>query len=191
MLTATKPSVKRFSLEDYHRLIAMGAFADWRVELIDGELVEMPPIGDAHAQSITLGLMALQQAFGPGCFVRPQLPIPLPPNSEPEPDLMVVRGKPRDFPKHPRSALLIVEVSDSTLYFDQTTKMSLYAKGAVADYWIVNIPDRQVEVYREPVPDASHRFGYRYASIITYKPGQSVAPLALPRKKIAVADLLP
>ncbi|HEV7300938.1 MAG TPA: Uma2 family endonuclease [Tepidisphaeraceae bacterium] len=191
MLTANLPSTKRFSLTEYHRLVGLGAFDGQRVELIDGELIEMPPIGDAHAMAISLGLAALQQAFGSGYLVRPQLPITLVPASEPEPDLLVVRGTPRDFPKHPRDALLIVEVSDSTLHYDQTRKMSLYAKGGIPEYWIINIPDGQLEVHRDPVADRARPFGRRYSTVLTFKPGQSIAPLALPRKKIAVADLLP
>jgi Uma2 family endonuclease len=191
MLTAPHPLTKRFSLAEYHRLVQLGAFDGQHVELIDGELIEMPPIGDTHAMAISLGLKALQQLFGPDYLIRPQLPLTLVPASEPEPDLLVVRGGPRDFPKHPREALLIVEVSDSTLLYDQTNKMSLYAKGGIADYWIVNIPDNQVEVYRDVVVDRTRRFGHRYATVQTFKPGQSIAPLALPRKKIAVADLLP
>jgi Uma2 family endonuclease len=138
--TGAHPPRKRFTLDEYHRFIKLGALADLRVELIDGELIEMPPIGDAHALAITLVDAALREAFGNGYLIRPQLPITLTPASEPEPDLLVVRGKPRDYATHPQTALLIVEVSDSTLRYDQTIKMSLYAKAGIADYWIVNIP---------------------------------------------------
>ncbi len=91
----------------------------------------------------------------------------------------------------PTSALLVVEVSETTLYYDRNQKASLYAASGIADYWIINVVQRQVEVYRDPVPDATQAFGYRYASRTILDPGEVVSPLALPGATVAVADLLP
>ena len=120
-----------------------------------------------------------------------QLPVALDDESEPEPDACVVRGDPRDYrDAHPTHPVLIVEVSESRLGFDRAFKGSLYARAGIADYWVVNIRERQLEVYREPVPDLAAQFGFRYARTSTHRAGDHVSPLAAP-VEIAVADLLP
>jgi Uma2 family endonuclease len=111
----------------------------------------------------------------------------------PDPDLAVIAGNIRTHdPGHnPTSALLIVEVSDTTLRFDRGRKGSLYARCSIADYWIVNLVDGRLDVYRNPVPDSTQRYGYRYADVTHLAPSDFVTPLALPRARVAVADLLP
>jgi Uma2 family endonuclease len=112
--------------------------------------------------------------------------------SEPEPDICVVPGDPRDYrDAHPERPVLIVEVSLSRLGFDRERKGSLYARAGIADYWIVNIPDRRVEVYREPVPDGAAPFGWRYGRAVTLGLAERVSPLAAPAAAITVGDLLP
>src|SRR5204862_46858 len=91
---------------------------------------------------------------------------------------------------NPTTALLVVEVADTTLSYDRNTKASLYAASGIADYWIVNIPGQQLEVFRDPVPDASARFGVRYSSRTILVAGDVVSPLALPAAQVPVADLL-
>lgn len=101
---------------------------------------------------------ALRKAFGEGTHVRIQLPLALDPSSEPEPDVTVVRGSPRDYrDAHPSAALLVVEVADTTLSHDRDQKGSLYARAGVADYWIVNLVDQVLEVYRDPGPSPQSR----------------------------------
>jgi len=185
------PKTKRFTRRQYYAMADAGVFADGRVELIDGEIVQMPSFKNPHVIATDKGREVLASAFGSGFWVRMQAPLHLKDHSEPEPDLAVVKGDRREFKDHPRSALLIVEVSDSTLLYDQVVKSSLYAREHIQDYWVVNMMDRHLEVYRNPVPDRSRRFGYRYSQIVTLQPGQSVAPLALPKSPIKVADLLP
>lgn len=185
------PAPKRFTRADYYRMIEAGVFDGQRLELIDGELVQMPGQKNAHAVAIGLAEQALREAFGKQHWVRVQLPLHLADHSEPEPDVAVVKGSPREFKDHPRSALLVVEVSEATLLFDQMTKGSLYARDIILDYWIINIADAQLEVYRSPVVDKARRFGHRYSEIMTLRAGDFVCPMAAPRKKIAVADLLP
>jgi Uma2 family endonuclease len=169
----------------------LGWFLEKRVELIDGEIIEMPVAKGPHVISLHLTTKVLETAFGAGYFVRSQSALNLGPDSEPEPDLAVVVGQPRDYPEHPTSALLVVEISDTTLSYDRNRKTSLYARSKLADYWIVNLVDRQLEVHRTPVADSSQPHGFRYASVTVLGPGDSVAPLAVPTARVAVADLLP
>src|SRR5205807_2759297 len=112
--------------------------------------------------------------------------------TEPEPDVSVVSGSSADYVQaHPTTAVLIVEVSDSTLRYDRGRKASLYARAGIADYWIVNLVDRRIEVYRDPVPDPTQHYGYRYSSQSVIVPPGTVTPLALPQAAIPAADLLP
>jgi len=133
----------------------------------------------------------LEAAFGRGHVVRTQVPLDLGPSSEPEPDVAAVPGKVRDYPEHPKTALLIVEVSDTTLWLDRNRKGPLYACAGLADYWIVNLVDRQVEVHRNPVADSAAPLGFRYADVTIYGPADFVSPLAAPSARLAVADVLP
>src|SRR5262249_3117373 len=130
-------------------------------------------------------------AFGVGFWIRTQAVLNLGPESEPEPDLSVVPGGPRDYPEHPKTALLVVEVSDTTLWLDRTRKRPLYASAGLADYWIVNLVDRQVEVHRNPIADSAAPLGFRYADVTIHGPGDFLSPLAAPSARVAVADLLP
>jgi Uma2 family endonuclease len=175
-----------------YRLLDLGFFQDQRVELIGGEILLMASQKNIHAVGIKLTEDALIVAFGPGYWVRVQASLDLSPLSVPDPDIAVVQGSPRQAgPSNPTSALLIVEVSETTLTFDRTRKASLYAASAIQDHWIVNLVQRQVEVHRKPVPDAGQPFGWRYADVTILDPGDSIAPLAAPQAKVAVDDLLP
>jgi Uma2 family endonuclease len=184
--------LRRFKRVEYERLAEVGLFCPGeKLELIDGLLLVREPHGTPHATAITLGLEALRAVFGAGWVARIQLPIALDEDSEPEPDLVIVRGEARDFSRaHPSSVALVVEVADSSLSFDRSDKASLYARAGVADYWIVNLIDRIVEVHRDPQP-APAAFGWRYGSVRFARPGDSVTPLALPSAALRVVDLLP
>jgi Uma2 family endonuclease len=120
------------------------------------------------------------------------MPIALDDESAPEPDLVVVRGTRADYREsHPARPSLAVEVADSSLDFDRQCKGSLYARAGIEDYWIVNLMDRVVEVYRDPLPDTSAPYGWRYRSVQALAPPAVIAPLAIPSAQVAVADLLP
>jgi Uma2 family endonuclease len=183
---------RRFSKREYYRMGELGFFRGQRVELIEGRILVMSPQNALHSTGVTRVLNALVPVFATGHVVRPQLPLDLGQTTEPEPDVAVVVGDVDDYTQaHPTSAVLIVEVSDSTLSYDRNRKGSLYARSGVQDYWIVNLVQRQVEVYRAPIPDASRRYGHRYSSRVDLLPGAGVTPLALPGVSIPVADLLP
>jgi Uma2 family endonuclease len=123
--------------------------------------------------------------------VRVQLPIALDPESEPEPDLAVVSGGPRDYTHHPSRPALVVEVADPSLALDREHKGSLYARARLPEYWIVNLVGRVLEVYREPGLDAGAQFGWAYRVLLTLRADEHVTPLAAPSARIPVADLLP
>ena len=124
--------------------------------------------------------------------MRAQTPIALDEESAPEPDLAVVPGARADYlESHPTRPALAVEVADSSLDFDRQSKGSLYARAGVQDYWIVNLIDRVLEVYRDPVLDASAPYGWRYGSVHILMPPAAIAPLAMPSTPILVAKLLP
>ena len=189
----TGARVRRWTKAEYYRLGELGFFDGQRVELIEGRLVVMSPQNRTHAGVVERLDCVIRELFGTGYRFRAQLPLDLGQATEPEPDFVVGLGVPLSATTagHPTSALLVIEVSESTLRYDQRDKASLYAKGGVQDYWIVNLVDIRVEIYRDPIPDAMQPFGFRYASRVVLVPPAQVAPLALPGRMIAVAELLP
>jgi Uma2 family endonuclease len=191
-LAVRNPRLVRWSLDQFIALCNTNVFRDRRVMLIDGEILEMPHANPPHATAHGLALEALQSIFRIGFHVRVETSLPLGRNSDPIPDLAVVTGSVRDYAQsHPTTAALIVEISDSSLEFDMGDKASLYASAAIADYWVVDLVNRQLVVMRDPVDDATRRFGFRYATVTTLTPGQSASPLAAPTASVAVADLMP
>jgi Uma2 family endonuclease len=178
---------------EYDRLIEVGFFdEDEPIELLGGLLVVREPQYSPHATAVRLAEEALRRVFGAGWDVRPGLPVALDDDSEPEPDVCVVAGNPRTYrDAHPARPVLIVEVALSSLGVDRRVKGSLYARAAIRDYWIVNLPERQVEVHRHPVADTGAAHGWRYADVEMAGAAATVSPLAAPAAVIAVADLLP
>ena len=155
-------------------------------------MIVKEPQQSPHATAIQLVQRALTIAFGSGWSVRAQMPVALDDESEPEPDVCVVPGDPRDYrDAHPAQPVLIVEVALSRLRFDREDKGSLYARAQIADYWIVNLPARRLEVYRQPMPDDAAVFGWRYGQALTLGAEARVSPLAARAAAINVADLLP
>ena len=183
---------RRWKYSEYFRLAELGFFDRQRVELVGGRIVKMAPQKDVHSSCVGLARDAAAVAFGPGYWPRVQCPLHLGTWSGPEPDIAVVPGGPRDYigTGHPTGALLIIEVSDTTLRYDRRVKGGLYAKYGIRDYWIVNLIDRQVEVNRDPIPDPAHIFRHRYATRTEFKSGDSIQLLAV-NAAIPVRDLLP
>ena len=183
---------RKFTRLEYDRLIEAEFFrADDRIELIGGHMVVKEPQYSPHAAAITRVQRVLSAAFGPAWLVRTQMALALDDESEPEPDVSVVPADPDDYEAgHPTSAALVVEVALSRLRFDRSLKSSLYARARIADYWIVNIPDHRLEVYREPMPDSAATFGWRYGLTVALGPEQRVTPVALPEVSVAVVELL-
>lgn len=184
---------KLWNRVEYGRLIQRGILnEDDPVELLDGRLFVKEPQHTPHATAIRLAAEALRTAFGPGWVISQQLPIVLDDRSEPEPDVCVAAGAPRDFrDAHPTRPVLIVEVAQSKLRIARGRKAAAYARAGIADYWIVNLVDRVLEVHRDPQRTRVDRPRWRYASVETLAPTATVTPLAAPTAPIAVIDLLP
>ena len=185
--------VKRWKRVEYERLIDAGVLdAGEPVELIDGLLLVAEPQSSSHFAAVRLAQLALARAFGAGWEVRAQGPIALEDSSEPEPDVAIVRGGPRDYvDAHPADPVLVVEVALTSLAFDSEQKSSLYARAGRPEYWIVNLVDRVLEVRRDPEPSPAAPYGWDYATLDVLGPTARVAPLAAPAAAIAIADLLP
>jgi Uma2 family endonuclease len=191
-MTQTPLTLRRWRRAEYERLVDLGVFQGEPIELIGGQLVVAEPQGAYHASAISAVDYALRALLPPGWMVRIQAPVSLDDESEPEPDLVVVPGLPADYRRsHPACPVLAVEVADSSLDFDRQHKGSLYARAGIQDYWIVNLVDCVLEVYRDPGPDPSAPHGWRYRSVAMLTPPAVVVPLAFTSSQIAVADLLP
>jgi Uma2 family endonuclease len=184
-VTGTRPQ-RNFSRLDYDKMIHAGILReDEHVELVGGAIVEMSPEGPHHAGTIDLAAEVLRRAFGAGFTVRVQHPLVIDPDGEPEPDLAVVEGPARaHLGSHPRSAVLVVEVAESSLAYDRRDKALLYARAGIGEYWIINLIDHVVEVHLEPT-------SLGYGRIASLGPGEVIAPRGAPGGRIEVAGLLP
>lgn len=175
----------RWTREQYEQMVEAGVFGeDDRVELINGAIVTMSPQGSRHATVVGLVSDALQKFYETGGVIRVQMPLALGAISEPEPDVAVVAGERRDFlGAHPDTATLVVEVSETSVTLDRTQKKELYAQHGIEEYWIVDLDDEALEVYRDPA-------GAKYETKRTFHRGESVRP---PQSTgpVPVADLLP
>ncbi len=186
--------LRRFTLDEYHQLIESGFFQPHeRIELINGYLVMMSPLNPPHAAATTRLMGLFYEQLGRFCITRVQQPVILQgPKSEPEPDIVLAKSR-ADFyaQEHPgvENILLLVEVSDSTLRYDRTTKKRDYAAEGIADYWIINLEDEQIEVYRDPLLSVAGKADYETKLI--FARGQTLAPLKFPECVIAVDEVMP
>lgn len=187
-------ALRRWTREEYDRMVEAGILTTRdKVQLIEGEIVEMSPQTPPHvATTHQLLNGVLGRLFPDAPHIRHQAPLAISHDSEPEPDIAVVPGAPRDYVRaHPTTALLLVEVSLSSLTYDRTTKARIYARARIPDYWIVNLRDRCVEVHRDPVARSGRDPKAHYASVTSHTSGETITPLAAPDATIVVADLLP
>ena len=186
-MMAVQLTRRRFTVDEYHWMARVGILGeDDRVELIDGEIVEMPPIGPEHALTVAECNERFVQSFADLAQVWVQNPIRLDQHDEPEPDLALVRrrqGTYRLALPTPGDVFLVVEVAHTSLAADRRVKIPLYARAGIPEAWLIDIQHGLIHVYREPGPD-----GYRLTS--TLRHGDRLAPLAFPDREIAVADLL-
>jgi Uma2 family endonuclease len=201
-LNGTQPQIKpaetelprplRWTLDEYYRLAEAGFFANRRVMLIEGEVYVMCPQNDPHAQGIIFSRDAVEAAFGKQFTYRTQMPMEFGLSTDPEPDVAILAGPPRSQPrKHPSTALLVIEVADTSLWYDTGDKASLYAAGGITDYWVVDINNGQLIVFRDPRPDAAAKFQHSYFQRTILARGESIPPLTAPNNPVAVNDLLP
>ena len=167
---------------EYDQLVLLGAFQDERIELLDGLLVAMSPIGPPHDSTVQKLNRLLVLALEGRAAVRCQSSFAANELSEPEPDFVV--APPGDYDvDHPSEAYLIIEVAESSLAKDRGRKLRLYASCSVPEYWIVNLRERCIEVYTVPTPTA-------YSRVANYEPGQAIPLVAFPEVSFAVSDVL-
>jgi Uma2 family endonuclease len=178
----------RFTLEQYERMVETGVLSeDDRVELIEGEIVSMPPPSPEHSYAVQRLAQLLIRALGDDAFVRTQDPLRLPPASAPEPDLAVARPPHRQYAhRHPEGPdlLLVIEVAFSSQAYDRGRKIPLYARQLIPEVWVVDVPAETIEVYRDPTPD-----GYQHLEVI--ERGGNISPASFPDVRIPIDDFLP
>lgn len=185
-----EPGPFRWTRDQYYRMAEEGWFEGQRVQLIQGEVVDMPPMLYPHVHTVIRVRKALERIFGPDHWVFEEKPLKIGELSEPEPDVAVCEHPMDSYTDHPTTALLVVEVSDSSLRLDRR-KAGLYASAGVPEYWIVDLNGRRMEVYRQPMADESVEFGWRYGQMRTLEESDTLDLLARPEAHIAVRDILP
>jgi len=181
----------RWTRKQYAKLADQGFFRGKRVELIGGEILEMSPMNRPHATCVVFLTRIMCRLFDPEDHVRVQMQFDLGPVHQPEPDIAVIEGNPRTLKAHPRTALLIVEVSETSLGYDLGQKLHLYAKAGIPEYWVVNLVDYHLVVHHRPEPDPKYPGKFHYAEVTIIPADGFVSPLARPEARIAAADLLP
>jgi len=182
---------KRWTVEEYERLLSTGVFDGARFELIDGEIIEMTPMGEPHAAGLSNTAEAVTVPLHGRLKIRNQCPINAGNYGRPEPDIAVVSFDALLPNQPPARAELIIEVSDSTLAYDQGDKASLYASLGMPDYWILNLQENVLEVRRAPIERPQSRFGWDYSITQIIPRGGQVSPLAAPDVILQINDLLP
>ena len=184
---AVQPTRRRFTVDEYYWMARVGILGeDDRVELRDGEIVEMPPIGPEHASTVDDVSCNFVRSFSDLARVRVKNPIRLDRFNEPEPDVaLVTRRKDGYRAAHPtpEDVFLVVEVSDTTLAEDLRRKVPLYATYRVPEVWVIDVNQQAIRVYRDPVDDS-------FRLVQALRRGESLAPLAFPDRQLSVDDLL-
>jgi Uma2 family endonuclease len=181
-------NLKSWTVQDYHRMSEMGLFdPNERTELIGGQITLMVAKGTPHVITLQLLASELLGQLGTTALIRTQDPIHLDDSSEPEPDLVIVRGEILDYvDRHPQPAdiHLLVEVADSTLSYDCQVKDKTYAKAGISEYWVIDLKNRQFHIFHDPQPTG-------YASHLILAESQTVSPLEFPVMMISIGSILP
>lgn len=185
------PRPLKWTTEQFHALGDLGCFEGRRAWLIDGVIIEEGPMNPPHRIALELTDGVMRTVFGAGWRVCVQMPFDVRRATDPQPDIAVVPGSPRGATVHPTTAALVIEVSDSSLATDTTTKAELYATAGVPDYWVLDVDGRRLLVFRDPVPLPAGLGATAYRTHLTFGPADSVAPLAAPTSPVRVTDLLP
>jgi Uma2 family endonuclease len=180
--------------DECQRMLECGIFGpEERLELLRGKIYRKVQQTPAHATGILLTAQALEETFPTNHIICQQYPVALAEHSEPEPDVVVLPGRIEEYPffPPPERVKLLVEVADTTLYFDQEFKAALYAEAGIAEYWILNLNERQLEVLRQPAADQTARYDYAYQSRQILSETDTISPLAASSAPILVSDMLP
>ena len=194
--TATAPpqpappvrETRKFTVAEYYRMAEVGILRhDERVELIEGEIILMPPIGPRHAGDVIRSIRLFSRLDDARFVLQIQNPLHLAEQSEPEPDVMLLRPRSDDYTaSHPTPAdvLLVIEVADSSLDYDRAVKVHIYGRAGVPETLVLNLPEDCIEGFDQPGPEG-------YARHTIYRRGDQIRPVSLPDLELAVADLLP
>ncbi|HVW27182.1 MAG TPA: Uma2 family endonuclease [Polyangiaceae bacterium] len=182
METSVSENVRLLRRVEYDKLVDLGVFEDERIELLEGELVYMSPIGARHCSAVQKLTELLVLALHGRAVIRPQLPLAASDFSEPEPDLLVAPLDEYDT-AHPCGAHLVIEVAESSLAKDRGIKRRIYAENGVPEYWIVNVVARTIEVYSQPSNGA-------YAHMVEYTRGDSITLAEFPDVRVRVLDIM-
>ncbi len=171
------PKRRRFDVWEYHAMGKAGILKEGeRVELIDGDILTMAPIGSEHVSSVNVSTLALIRKIGDNAFVSIQAPVRLDDNTEPEPDIALLKWR-DDFYRLrlpiSEDALLLIEAADTSLAYDRGEKLAMYACHDIPEVWISNLRDRVIEAHSEPV-------GGVYTQSRVYRPGETISPACLP-----------
>jgi Uma2 family endonuclease len=176
-----------FTVDEYHKMAEVGLLTeDDRVELIDGEIIEMAPIGELHFGHVNRFTHVFNRAFRDRAVLHIQNPVRLGLRREPQPDVTLLRLRDDFYAARmptPEDVLLLVEIADSSLDYDRNTKVPLYAEAGILEYWLVNLIDDQIIVYRDPGPSG-------YGVVEVFRRDDAIRPLAFPDVEIAVSDVL-
>lgn len=189
----TLTTAKRFTLDEYHRLAELGFFTeDDRVELIRGEIMQMAAKGTPHTNCCRDLLEELAQLLAGRAKLQCQDPIVLPSNSEPEPDFAILRKRADNYrfalPKAD-DVLLVIEIADSTLKYDQEVKIPLYAEAGISDYWIFNLVKNHLETYSKPYQELQGSFGYSVKHIVL--PNNTITLPSFPNLSLDLSKVFP
>lgn len=189
----TVTTAKRFTIAEFDRLAELGFFSeDDRVELINGEIIPMVSKGKPHSVCSTRLFRELFKLVGERGTLRGQQPIIIREYNEPEPDRVIVQNREDDYlSTHPipSDVLLLIEISDSSLKYDQEVKLPIYAEAGISDYWIFNLVNNCLECYSEPYQDLQGKFGYR--SKFIFLPNESVNLPCLPDLSLNLSKVFP
>ena len=182
-----QPERRLFTVDEYYAMAKVGILArEERVELIDGEIIVMAPIGDDHLASVDIGTRFLVRAVGDRAIVRVQGSIRLDERTQPQPDFALLKDR-DDFYRSgapgPDDVLLLIEVSYSSLSYDRNIKQRLYARFGIVESWIVNLRDGTIEVYTDPV-------GGEYTTTRVFRSGETVSPATFPDIALSVSDII-
>ena len=177
---------RRLSVDEYHRLGAAGVLhEDERIELIEGEMIEMAPIGSRHLAKVNRLSRMLGREVGDEATVSTQNPLSLPPEDEPVPDIALLKVRADDYEAAIPTAqdvLLVIEVADTTLPYDRDVKIPLYARCGILEVWLVNVQSQALSIYLDPGPK-----GYR--TLLTPGIDEIISPSLLPQAKVKLAQL--
>lgn len=187
MSSVTAAPIYQFSVEEYQKLGEVGIFdEDDRVELLNGNIVIMAPIGIRHLKAVRRLNNVLSRKYGKRCLVDVQNPVMIDSRSVPQPDILLLRPEAdlRNSAPIPEDVFLLIEVADSSLLYDQTDKRDAYARSGIAEYWLLDLTRNELHVFRNPD-------GHRYREELVVREGEQIAPLAFADVSVTLSELLP